>query len=80
MRNLTVVTPSNWLGELVRQSFLNKYSVQVTRSGINLNVFKPTTSDFGQWYALEGKTMVLPVASTWDKRKGYDDLVPLLRY
>lgn len=77
VKNMTIVTPSNWLAGMVRQSFLNKYPVVVIHNGIDLSVFKPTPSDFRLRHGLEGKRIVLAVASTWDKRKGYDDLIKL---
>ena len=45
VNNLTLVTPSEWLARLVRQSFLKEYPVEVINNGIDLNVFKPTPSD-----------------------------------
>lgn len=46
VEDLTIVTPSQWLAGLVKQSFLKEYPVQVINNGIDLNVFKPTPSDF----------------------------------
>lgn len=40
--NLTIVTPSSWLGECAKKSSLfNKMRVEVIPNGINLNRFKP---------------------------------------
>ncbi len=75
--DLTVITPSAWLGELVRQSFLGKYPVRVIHNGIDLSVFRPTPSDVRTRYGLEGKKLILGVAFGWDKRKGLDVFVEL---
>ena len=39
VENLTLVTPSQWLADLTRQSFLKEYPVQVIHNGIDLSVF-----------------------------------------
>ena len=72
VENMTVVTPSKWLGELVKESFLKDYPVKVINNGIDLSVFKPTKSDFREKYGLENKKILLGVASDWGKRKGLD--------
>lgn len=72
VENLTIITPSNWLAELVKKSFLKNYPVHVIHNGIDLKTFN-----------VEGRIMsderkiVLGVASTWDRRKGLSDFVEL---
>ncbi len=75
--NLTIITPSQWLADIVKQSFLGEYTVEVVRNGIDLNVFKPTESDFRVRYGLEDKKILLGVASTWEERKGLADFLKL---
>ncbi|OWV14372.1 glycosyltransferase [Fibrobacter sp. UWB5] len=77
VRNMTVVTPSQWLGNLVKQSFLRDYPVKVINNGIDLTVFKPTENDFRDRFGLVGKKLVLGVAFGWGKRKGIDVFVEL---
>lgn len=77
VKNMILVTPSKWLANEVNQSFLSKYPVKVIHNGIDLNVFKPTPSDFREKNGLMGKKIILGVASIWDKRKGLDDFVEL---
>lgn len=72
IKNAVVVTPSEWLAELAKQSFLGKYDIRVINNGIDLSVFKPTVSDFRNKYGLEEKHIVLGVAFDWDYRKGID--------
>lgn len=74
-KNMTVVTPSRWLAELVQQSFLKDYPVKVIHNGIDLSVFKPVQGNIREKYGLEGKKILLGVASTWDKRKGLADFL-----
>lgn len=75
---LEVVTPSDWLKRLVKQSFLKRYPVQVVKNGIDLNVFHPVRDmNIKQRYGLQDKKIILGVASTWSKRKGIQDFEKL---
>lgn len=77
VKDLTIVTPSQWLADLVKQSFLKEYPVKVINNGIDLSVFKPLGSDFREKYNLQNKKIVLGVASGWGYRKGLDVFVEL---
>lgn len=77
IKNMTIVTPSKWLANLVKESFLGKYDVEVINNGIDLDVFKPTESNFRERYNLQEKFIVLGVASVWDNRKGLKYFVEL---
>lgn len=77
IENCTLVTPSQWLADLVKQSYLKDYSVKVINNGIDLSVFKPTESDFREKNGLVNKKVVLGVAFGWGKRKGLDVFVEL---
>lgn len=68
--HLTLVTPSNWLGGLVKDSFLSKYPVEVRNNSIDKKVFKPTLGDFRSQYGIGDRFMILGVASPWTERKG----------
>lgn len=73
VKDLTIVTPSQWLAGLVQESFLKEYPVQVIHNGIDLSVFKPTQSDFRHKYAIPAeKKILLGVAFGWGERKGLD--------
>ena len=75
--NLKLIVPSYWLKNWVQQSFLREYPVEVIYNPINTDIFKPTPSDFREKYSLEGKTVILGVASVWDDRKGLEDFAQL---
>ena len=75
--NMTIITPSHWLADLVGQSFLKEYPVEVVYNTIDTSIFRPTPGDFRVRHGLEGKKIVLGVASTWSPRKGLDDFVKL---
>ena len=44
--DMTLITPSKWLANLVKDSFLREYPVEVVYNTIDVGVFKPTPSDF----------------------------------
>lgn len=77
INNLTIVTPSIWLSNLVNQSFLKKYPIHVINNGIDLTIFKPIQSDFRQKYNLAKKYIILGVANNWEDRKGLDFFLKL---
>lgn len=75
--DLTLVSPSEWLADLVAQSFLKEHPVKVIPNGVDQGVFRPTPSDFKARHGIDGKFMVLGVASPWSPRKGLRDFVEL---
>lgn len=77
VKNLTLITPSKWLADLTRQSFLREYPVEVRYNTIDTNVFKPTPSDFRERYGLQDKFIILGVANVWHERKGFNDFLKL---
>ena len=77
VKNMTLITPSNWLAKLVKDSFLKEYSVEVIYNQIDETIFKPTLSNFRKVYKLENKIVVLGVASVWNRKKGLDDFIEL---
>lgn len=77
VNNLTIVTPSEWLEKLVQKSFLNEYPHKTINNGINLNVFKPTDSEFRRNHHIENKYVILGVSFEWNNRKGLDTFIEL---
>ncbi len=77
VENMTVVTPSRWLSGLVKESFLKEYPVKVIHNGIDLDIFKPTESDFREVHGLQNKKLVLGVSFGWSRRKGLDVFLTL---
>ena len=85
VKNMTIVTPSQWLADLVKQSFLQEYPVKVIPNGINLEQFVPLTQ---QQYDIAKKQKkgyahktVLGVANRWEERKGlvyFEKLIDML--
>lgn len=79
IKNCTLITPSQWLANLVKQSYFKDYPIKVINNGIDLSVFQPTNSNFREKYVLVGKKIVLGVAFGWGKRKGIDVFIELAK-
>lgn len=77
--DMIIVTPSQWLANIVKQSYLKHYPVKVINNGIDLNIFKPTSNDFKIQHRIQNKYMVLGVAFDWGERKGVDVCIELSR-
>ncbi len=71
VRDMTIVTPSNWLGNLVSQSFLKDYKTVTVNNGIDLSVFKPCKSDIKERLGIGDKKMLIAVSGHFGERKGY---------
>lgn len=77
--DMTIVAVSHWIGNLVSESFLKEYPIEVCHNEIDRNIFKPTYGDFKSRYGLEKKKIILGVSGVWSKRKGSDDFFALSR-
>ena len=77
--DLTIITPSEWMAGVVKQSFLKDYQIKVINNGIDLNVFKPTPSNFRKKYGIEDKFVLLCVAFGFGKSKGLDVMIELAK-
>lgn len=77
LKNLTLVTPSIWLAEEVKKSFLKEYPVKVIHNGIDLNVFKPIEDKQNLISGTNKRKIILGVASVWNDRKGLRDFIEL---
>lgn len=77
--DLRIVTPSYWLKQLVEQSFLQDYPVEVIHNGIDVEKFTCVEENLREKYNLQEKKIVLSVAAFWNKRKGFDTLIRLAK-
>lgn len=69
--NMTIVTPSEWLAQQVKESFLGEYPCRVINNGIDLAAFSLQDVE-------KDKKMLLNVADGLDDRKGHTDLFRLI--
>ena len=75
--NLTLVTPSVWLKNLVSKSFLGSYETIVINNGIDTKHFKKCDISLDLVVKFKERKIILGVASAWDKRKGLNDFLEL---
>lgn len=78
VKNMTIVPVSHWLENVVKQSFLAKYTIKVINNGVDIDKFSPKdTAGLLEKYGIVGKFVVLGVASNWDDDKGVREFVKL---
>lgn len=72
LKNLTIVTPSQWLASFVRESMFKKHKVKVIYNGVDTNTFaQKTNCDIYSKYNIDKKKkIVLGCAINWEPRKG----------
>lgn len=79
-KNLHVITVSRWLERLTKQSFLKGCDIRVIHNGINLKVFAPQLRPKIlkiKNIDISNKFIILGVATSWSKGKGFDDYLRL---
>jgi glycosyltransferase involved in cell wall biosynthesis len=78
VHDITIVPVSNWLADIVKQSYLKDYPIRVINNGIDVNVFSPQSRDgIRLKYGLADKFVLLGVATAWGRRKGLHDFIEL---
>lgn len=76
--NLTIVTPSKWLENHIKRSFLKEYPVKTIYNGVDLEVFRPVKKEETfEKHKLENEIYIIGVANVWSQRKGLDDFISL---
>lgn len=74
-KNLTIVPVSDWLANFVKESFLKEKRIHVIKNGVDLNIFKPSTSL--NLSEPNSKFKILAVSSVWYPDKGELDIYKL---
>ena len=69
--NLHIVSVSEWLADLTRESFLKDKDIHVIHNGVDLNVFYPKEVE------KSNRVRVLGVSGVWNKDKGLYDFYKL---
>lgn len=79
LNKLHIVSPSKWLANHIRNSFLSDFPVTVINNGIDLNVFKPFTDipEKFKEHNISDKKTILGVSNIWTDRKGFYDFMNL---
>lgn len=74
--DLTIVTPSKWLANLVKRSYLGEYTTIVIPNGIDLSTFC-ILDTLNETKFVSDKKIVLGVANVWTERKGLSYFIEL---
>lgn len=73
INKLNIVTPSEWLADLVRKSYFSDKNISVINNGIDLSIFKPVQSNFRAENNInKDDFLILGVAFEWTNKKGVD--------
>lgn len=75
--NITFVSPSQWLCDLQRLSFLKDKPCVVINNGVDTEVFRPIKSNVREEYGIGNRKMILAVAGGLAPRKGREYLLKL---
>ena len=75
--SLTIVTPSQWMADQVKTSFLKDVHTMVIPNGIDTETFRPVDSDVRERLGIHNKKMVLSIALSVSEGKGLNDLLEL---
>lgn len=77
VESMIIATPSQWLADQVKNSYLASYPIKVINNGIDLELFKYRESGFREKHDIVDKKIILGVAFDWGIRKGLDVFVEL---
>ncbi len=78
VKNMTIIPVSNWLGNIVKESYLKEYPCRVINNGIDLLLFAPQQTCMRAHLGIDSKKMVLlGVATSWKNEKGLQELIRL---
>lgn len=79
--NMTIVCPSGWMQDIVKQSFLKEIKSVIISNGIDLDVFYPRKTEVSlrKYNIPKDKKVILGVASIWEERKGLEVFINLAK-
>lgn len=76
---MTLVSPSHWLADILRESYLGVQNILVIPNGIDISAFCPTESSIRDKLEIGNGKVILGVASGWGDRKGLPDFIELAK-
>lgn len=78
LKNATIVPVSNWLGGIVKESYLDNYNINVINNGVDINIFRPQEgTELRKKLDISNRTVLLGVATAWHNEKGLMEFVRL---
>ncbi len=77
--SLTIVPVSQWLGELVKQSYFSQCNVVTIKNGIDLSVFQPLdqSSARAKWNLAPRRFTLMGASTSWSDSKGLQEFIKL---
>jgi len=81
IQNMRIITVSNWLNDLVKESFLKDSPTTTIYNWIDRNVFNENKKNdlLRKRYNIKNKFVILGVAPAWVERKGINDFLALAK-
>lgn len=77
VKNMVLVSPSEWLVNHLRASFLSNYDIRLIFNGVDTDKFTPVNSEQIKAKYKLNKKYILGVASIWTEKKGLKDFIEL---
>lgn len=75
VKNLEIITVSNWLKSEVENSFLQNLKIQCIYNGIDVERFHPVKNTIKEELGIKDKKMILLVSDGWIEQKGYSTIL-----
>lgn len=77
--HLTIVSGSEWLANIAKQSYFQNRYIRVIPDGIDTEIFSPKedTDDLRKQYKLENKFVIMASGTVWLPYKGINDFAKL---
>ncbi len=76
-KKMTLVPVSQWLADIIGETFLSKYPIKMIHNGVDLNVFRCPDNPTNIFEKYKGDYIILGINSKWDSRKGLSDFFKL---
>lgn len=77
LQKLHITVPSQWLAQETQKSFMGDFPIHVFPSGIDLQKFRANQAITKRQLGIEGKFLILAVASQFGEMKGIRDILAL---
>lgn len=78
LKNAIIVPVSNWLGGIVKESYLGNYTINVINNGVDIDIFRPQEgTELRKKLDIGNRTVLLGVATAWHNEKGLMEFVRL---
>jgi len=77
LKNITIITVSQWLDDITSESFFSKKAHFCIYNGIDTKVFVSKSTNLREKYNLKKKIVLVAAATAWNNAKGLNDYFEL---